>query len=422
MNQPQRKNIIIIAYGCDGTDVGESLSSFNIVKHISKFNNVTLLTMHKKNHLSIALQLPETRVIEIEDIKLFRKYERFNSMLKPGYLKFYRYCRRWIKQEIKHGSKIDIIHQLSPFAMRYPSPGADLGIPFIIGPSGGGLAIPKGLETKKTNSAWYTKLRKVDSFRLKYDPFLRNTFETADQILVASPHNKINLKFIHNNKYDFMSEMGVDQISFNRTRVGPRHQVNFLFVGRIVRTKGLLHSLLALKKINKRVNWHFDIIGEGNDRLHCENEVKNLCLKNNVTFHGKIKHDLLDKFYTNADIFLFPSFRETTGGVLIEALSFGVPCICTNFGGPGYIVGDNCGIKIDHTDSKNFISNLTNAINELSLSFELRDKYSRNALKWVSDYFLWEAKATRINVMYDRTILNFNINSQQILKQKVAVS
>ena len=49
---------------------------------------------------------------------------------------------------------------------------------------------------------------------------------------------------------------------------------------------------------------------------------------------GSIPYMEMEKEYADADVFIMPSIRETTGTVLLEAMSKGIPVITINkFGG-----------------------------------------------------------------------------------------
>ena len=63
------------------------------------------------------------------------------------------------------------------------------------------------------------------------------------------------------------------------------------------------------------------------------------------------KNDLF-KEMKNADCFLFPSYHDSGGFVILEAMSRGVPVIALDLGGPGQIVNNNSG-RIIKTKDKN---------------------------------------------------------------------
>jgi glycosyltransferase involved in cell wall biosynthesis len=51
-----------------------------------------------------------------------------------------------------------------------------------------------------------------------------------------------------------------------------------------------------------------------------------LNVNNSIVFYGKVKD--VAKLYSNASIFVLPSVIEGFPNALIEAMSFGLPCIC----------------------------------------------------------------------------------------------
>jgi glycosyltransferase involved in cell wall biosynthesis len=47
--------------------------------------------------------------------------------------------------------------------------------------------------------------------------------------------------------------------------------------------------------------------------------------------------------YHEADAFLFPSLHDSSGNVVLESLSRGLPVICLDLGGPKYFLNERCG-------------------------------------------------------------------------------
>ena len=89
-------------------------------------HDVTLLTMHRRDRTPPSEQLPGVRIVEWPDPKLSGRHDRLNSLLKPGYIPFYREARRWIREALERRERFDVAHQLLPVAMRcrLPPPGS----------------------------------------------------------------------------------------------------------------------------------------------------------------------------------------------------------------------------------------------------------------------------------------------------------
>lgn len=108
-------------------------------------------------------------------------------------------------------------------------------------------------------------------------------------------------------------------------------------VGRLDPMKGQREFLLAARKLlDKYSDLHFVIVGDPTPGLESFSEelnhlIEELGLSNHVTLVG-FRSDMSDVM--NAlDIFVMPSWEETFGVVLIEAMACGVPSVATKAGG-----------------------------------------------------------------------------------------
>jgi glycosyltransferase involved in cell wall biosynthesis len=67
---------------------------------------------------------------------------------------------------------------------------------------------------------------------------------------------------------------------------------------------------------------------------------------------GVLRGEALAEAYANMDLFLFPSWTDTFGNVILEALSCGVPCIVTSGGGPKYLIEQEVSGIVAQNDAK----------------------------------------------------------------------
>ncbi|WWC58886.1 uncharacterized protein I303_101431 [Kwoniella dejecticola CBS 10117] len=123
----------------------------------------------------------------------------------------------------------------------------------------------------------------------------------------------------------------VDDLAVNRREVESEDgRTVLLYVGRISWEKNLqvilsayskLASLLPIGTIVPKLVF----VGDGPARTDLENR----CAKEgwDVTFMGHRQGEELAKCYASADIFVFPSFTETFGQVVLEALASGLPVV-----------------------------------------------------------------------------------------------
>ena len=258
--------LLLIAPTCDGDDIGEAWVAYQWARLLSDRHEVTLLTYYKRGSKPAAGQLPRARVIEWAEPPGLGRAERLNSMLKPGYVPFYRKARRWVRAALARGETFDLAHQPVPVAMRYPCPVAGLGMPYLIGPVGGSLDSPPGFAAEEGTAPWYVGLRSLDTLRIRRDPQLRRTYEQADCVLGIAPYVKDFLGGLSLRRFEVMSETGIDELPAPADRAGRGDgPVRLLFVGRLVRTKGARDAIRALG-LARGLPVTLDIVGDGPDR------------------------------------------------------------------------------------------------------------------------------------------------------------
>jgi glycosyltransferase involved in cell wall biosynthesis len=391
--------VLLVAPTCDGTDVGEAWIAYQWAVGLAEHNEVTLLTYHKRGHKPAAEQLRGIRVIEWAEPPLLGKAERLNSMLAPGYISFYVKARGWIRRALARGEHFDIVHQPVPVAMRYPSPAAGLGLNVVIGPVGGGLESPPAFRGAQDTDPWYVKLRGLDSLRLAHDPLLRRTYEQAACVLGIAPYVAHKLASLNLARFEVMADTALTSVRPPMERLGKNGPVRALFVGRLVRSKGVRDLVRAMTKCAD-LPLRLDVVGEGPERAACEALAGELGLDNAVTFHGRRPRSEVDRFYGEADIFVFPSYREPGGSVVIEAMGHGLPLIVCDRGGPSSSTQESCAIRIPVTTPEALAEDVAIALRRLTTDQPLRVRMGQAAYRHVQHTGLWEQRIARANALY----------------------
>ena len=162
--------------------------------------------------MPLSRQLPDIRIIEWGEPPGLGRAERLNSMVKPAYVPFYMRARRWIRAALARGERFDVAHQPVPLAIRYPSPVAGLGIPFVLGPVGGSLQSPPAFACEEGTNPWYVGLRGMDALRLRHDRALRRTYQQAGCVLGIAPYVRDNLAGLRVRRFEVMPDSGLDAL------------------------------------------------------------------------------------------------------------------------------------------------------------------------------------------------------------------
>ncbi|MDU1891696.1 MAG: glycosyltransferase family 4 protein [Dysgonomonas sp.] len=131
---------------------------------------------------------------------------------------------------------------------------------------------------------------------------------------------------------------GVDLEYFRPTSKTSNSTITrFIFVGRIVRDKGIEELMEAFERLN---NAELILVGSFEQEL---DPLSDNCLRwikrgKNVTYVG-FKEDIRP-FLANADVFVFPSHREGFPNTPLQAGAMGLPTIATNICGCNEIITD----------------------------------------------------------------------------------
>lgn len=108
---------------------------------------------------------------------------------------------------------------------------------------------------------------------------------------------------------------------------------SILYVGSIEKIKGvdlLLKTFEKLEKITEnRVK--LNIVGNEKNEPDFLRRIEKFKRNPNIKFHG-FQNDL-STYYKNADIFILPSREDTFGLVVAEAMSYGLPVVCSQYAG-----------------------------------------------------------------------------------------
>jgi glycosyltransferase involved in cell wall biosynthesis len=111
--------------------------------------------------------------------------------------------------------------------------------------------------------------------------------------------------------------------------------------------KGVHFALRAFSSfIEGGSDGELTFIGSGPMRERLRLSVEQFGLGGRVHFIDSVAQSELFRMYPKFDVLLFPSLHDSGGNVVLEALSFGLPVICLDLGGPCGFVDRSCGIVV----------------------------------------------------------------------------
>ncbi len=392
-----RLRVILTAPNVDGTDVGEAFVAFKWAQALAEITDLTVLSYERPGRAPLAGQLPQARVISWPEPAWARRNERLNAMLKPAYPRFARLVRGVLRRE---AGQFDIGHMLMPQAARYPNPMRHFALPHVIGPLGGALTTPAAFRPEAGSAPLFTRLRQLDGWRFRNDPWLRASYARADLVLGVAPYVQDILSAIPLRRFAPVLELGIDAVAEPQQRSAQPGQMRLLHVGRAVRTKGLRDVVRAMVHLRDLPGVTLTSAGAGEEVDLCRAEAERLGVADRCTFLGRIPREQVEDLYRTHDVFAFPSFREPAGGVLYEAMRWGLPVVTAARGGPDWIVDDSAGIRVPVTDPQQFAHDIASALRALSDDPARRLALGEGARAKVAREGLWPNKAEALLALY----------------------
>lgn len=184
---------------------------------------------------------------------------------------------------------------------------------------------------------------------------------------------------------------GVDDVFFKFSRVSFNKLHRIICVSHFRPKKNIS---LILKIAEKLPYIQFSIVGDGIEKDILTAQARNLKL-DNVAFMGKQSKEEIAKHLSQHDLFLLTSLEEGTPTVIMEAMTCGLPIVCSNAGGTESIIEDGENgyvIKNDYNDVNAYVSAILKiASNEILLSEMSRKNIEK------SKEFHWEIVANKIS-------------------------
>lgn len=389
----KKLKILLSAYACEPNKGSEPGVGWNWAIQLAEIGHDVWVITRANNQITIENEkntlnrLPNLNFIYYD----LPYYLRF---WKKGQFGVHLYYFLWqigiVKIAKQYDKKInfDLVHHITFVSIHQPSLLYNLNKKYVFGPVAGGDKIPLYfLKNLKLKYVYKELIRKIWNKLEKFDPIQKKNLKEANLIFTTSKSTKELIPKTYKYK------------SFNKIAIGIKHinnspkniksdTFNILYVGNFTYLKGIHLALLAFDRVSN--NSLFTLIGKGKYRKELLELQKDLGL-NNINWKDWMDQDELFIKMKMADCLLFPSMRDSGGMVVLEALSFGIPVICLNLGGPGQIVTNSCGRVID-TENKSeeqVIKDIASALNEIKNNHNLIKELSQGAIKRAKE-FKWE--------------------------------
>lgn len=402
-----RLNVLLIAYACEPGRGSEPGTGWNMAMGLATRHDLTVAT-RANNRARIEDELQKVapanppRFLYIDPPQWTLRLKARGLMpIQIFYYLWQRELATWLR---KANDNFDIIHQLTFNSFEVPPldffhlKGAK-----VWGPIGGGQTVPSEMLRAFGPGGSRSETLRNGRVRLSAkSPWVRRTLANADLVLFANNETHGLLAPECKGKCEMMIDVGVDLRKFKPERKAKRSdQVTFLAAGRLEARKGiilLLESFAAFAKGHQGSDLR--IVGDGPEMARIKQAIAALGLSGRVILSGAVSHDAMQREFESADVFVFPSLRDTSGAVVLEAMAMELPVICFDHQGTALMVPLDCGIRIPISSFDKTVALFRAALTRMAGDTELRRLYGSRGRQVVASNYDWSVKVARIDKFY----------------------
>ena len=227
------------------------------------------------------------------------------------------------------------------------------------------------------------ELRDIPIYGRLYGVLMRCFYPKAYKVVAVSDGVESMLKAL---KYDLdivkiYNPFDIKRIKeFSQEEIIDAPENYIVYVGRLVKVKNLKLLIDAFELLkDEDESLSLCIVGDGVERSNLECYVAERGIGKSVYFLGNKAN--IYPYVNKAKALVLPSFSESFGGVLVESLALGVPCVATPTQGAQEISDNGKYITLttdfeEPIDMKNKISSVINTSSSYDYLKERAEKYS----------------------------------------------
>lgn len=179
--------------------------------------------------------------------------------------------------------------------------------------------------------------------------------------------------------------MGVDRTVFQpkdkkevRETLGIEiEQDIILFVGNIIREKGLVELIQAFQQLrNKGLDVKLYLIGASRDR-HFKEELMALIEEEHaesIIFYGAVNQEELANWMAASNVLALPSYHEGFGLVALEAMATNTTVVASNVGGLTYLLANQAGILVEPKNVEALANGLEKGLKHIDFNEDKRNE------------------------------------------------
>lgn len=410
----KRLQVLVSAYACNPTSSlqlhpGEDITGWRLVGQISRFHRVWVIThSYNREGVEAARAAGAYPDVDFRFLDLGRFWGLLYKVEFGQRIYYYLWqLRAWrLARKLHRRIGFDLAHHLT-FGNDWIGSfiGAFLPVPYIHGPVGGGQRTPRPLLAEYTRYGRFAEWVRETAQRFGRRDFVRRRcLRKAKAILVCNEETRAMIPSSDRDKVFYFPVNGIsnDDLALFPPPVSPDGRgIRFLTAGRMHRLKGFALGVRAFGRLVKsRPDSEFWIVGKGEEEEAVKAAAREAGVADKLRLIPWLPRTELLKLMSQVDAFVFPSFRDGGGAVVVEGMAAGKPVVVLDAGGPGSHIDEFWGIKVPPSTPEVTVERLASAMERLAADPGLRDRLGRAARRRVEEFYLYDREGERMQEIY----------------------
>ena len=336
--------LLLSLYTCEPEKGSEPGAGYALLRAAAAFGECWVLTRSNnltqlKSAFAAAPSAYPVHFIGVEGPRWLLSLKRRFGFIIPYYVVWQRRAGR-MATALDRAIDFDLVHHGTFSSFWLPVGVSHVDKPLIVGPVSGGTTTPRRvLRYLGARGALLDAVRW--SVGRALIPYVKRTWIKRATLVIAQNRNMAQFMARHGlrghvESVTFPHALTPDLESANAPqRSDPEPLV--LFVGRLVAWKGPFLALRAFSLV-AGADAKLVFVGTGPASRRLRHAAERLGIGDRVSLLGNLPRESVLSLMQQAAVLLFPSFHDSAGFVVSEALSLGLPVVCLNQGGPGTLV------------------------------------------------------------------------------------
>jgi glycosyltransferase involved in cell wall biosynthesis len=328
--------VLISAYACEPDAGSEPGAGWAWARAAAEHHEVCVIT-RANNRIAIegaTRDVPASLRFSYVELPVWARFWKRGSRGIRLYYVFWQLAARREARRLHAQMRFDLVHHVTFANVWLPALAALRDVPFVLGPVGGGVRVPRRLVScLGTRGRMREVLLGVQRRFASFSPLVRAGIRHAAVILTQNAETAAALPSTVRSDVRIRPNALVAGVTETSTVEGS----TILYAGRLVAWKGVRLAIDALVDLE---GWSLTVVGEGPDRSRLARRAEALGVRDRIEFVGPVDRTELQARLGSYAVLVQPSLREECSWIVAEARAASIPVVAFDRGGPAAQAGE----------------------------------------------------------------------------------